>query len=259
MTKTNSFNLEAKRALIIGGTSGIGKTIAMAFAGAGADVAAVSRTEEEVQKTAAEVRALGRKSLVSTVDVTNREQVQRVVAETVTAFGGIDILVNCAGTSTRTPSLEFPQQRWDEILDINVNGTWYACQIAGQVMKEQGGGKIINIGSLSSFVALYEVTPYCVSKAGVAMMTKCLAVEWAKYNINVNAIAPGVFETPLNTGLINERSRRASILSRTPMKRFGRLDELAGAALYLASDLSSFVTGEILCVDGGFLAQGIGP
>ncbi|MEP7344327.1 MAG: glucose 1-dehydrogenase [Gemmatimonadaceae bacterium] len=256
---SNVLNLQGKSALIFGGTSGIGKTIALAMAEAGADVVPVSRRPDEVAKTAAAIEALGRRSLVLAADVRNRDQVRETIASVVAAVGRIDILVNCAGTSARIPSLELPPEKWSEILDVNLNGTWNTCQLVGAVMKEQGGGQIINIASLGSFVSLHEVTPYCVSKAGVAMLTKCLAAEWAQYNIRVNAIAPGVFETPLNRHLIHEPGRKASILGHTPMKRFGRLEELIGAALYLASDLSSFTTGEIMCVDGGFLAQGIGP
>jgi NAD(P)-dependent dehydrogenase (short-subunit alcohol dehydrogenase family) len=252
-------DLQGKSALIFGGASGIGKTIALAMAAAGADVIPVSRRREEVAKTSAEIEALGRRSLVLTADVRNRDQVQETIASVVAAVGRIDVLVNSAGISARIPSLDVPPAKWHEILDVNLNGTWNTCQIAGAVMKDQGGGQVINIASLGSFVSLHEVTPYCVSKAGVAMLTKCLAAEWAQYNIRVNAIAPGVFETPLNRHLINEPGRKASILGHTPMKRFGRLEELVGAALYLASELSSFTTGEIMCVDGGFLAQGIGP
>jgi NAD(P)-dependent dehydrogenase (short-subunit alcohol dehydrogenase family) len=252
------FHLEGKSALVFGGTSGIGRTIAVGLAEAGADVAPVSRRQQEVEKTAAEIRSIGRRSIALAADVTNRTQVQDVTRAVQSEFGRIDILVNSAGISGRVPSLALSQEQWDQIININLNGTWHACQSVGHVMKEQGGGRIINIGSLGSFVALYEVTPYCVSKAGVAMLTKCLAVEWAKYNINVNAIAPGVFETPLNRKLIHDPVRGGALLSRTPMKRFGQLEELVGAALYLASDLSSFTTGEILSVDGGFLAQGIG-
>jgi NAD(P)-dependent dehydrogenase (short-subunit alcohol dehydrogenase family) len=251
-------SLEGKRALVFGGTSGLGKSIALGFAQAGADVAAVSRRSEEVEKTAAEIRALGRRTVEATADVTSRIDIQRVIDLMVAQLAGIDILVNSAGTTKRVASLEMADEDWDRILDTNLKGTWLACQMVGRVMKEQGKGRIINISSLGGLVGNYEAAAYCASKGAVVLLTRCLAAEWARYNITVNAIAPGVFETPLNVNIVNEPGRKAAILTRTPMRRFGNLDEIQGAAIFLASDSASFVTGEILAVDGGFLAQGIG-
>ena len=252
-------SLDGKRALVFGGTSGLGRSIALGFAESGADVVPVSRRAEEVKKAAAEIRALGRKSLELTADVTQREDIQRVIDKMRGEMGRIDILVNSAGTTKRAPSLEYADEDWNRIMDINLRGTWLACQLVGRVMAEQMYGRIINIASIGAFQSLHEATAYCTSKGAVAMLTRCLGAEWVKYNITVNALAPGVFETPLNTKLIQEPARKASIMAHTPMKRFGNLEEIKGAAIFLASEAASFVTSEIISVDGGFVAAGIGP
>ncbi|MGH9455719.1 MAG: SDR family NAD(P)-dependent oxidoreductase [Terriglobia bacterium] len=251
-------DLDGKRALVFGGTTGLGQAIALGLAEAGADVVAVSRRCAEVEKMAAEFRSMGHKTLEMTADVTRRDEIQAVIDRMKAEMQRIDILVNSAGTTRRAPSLEFPEEDWDRILDVNLKGTWNTCQLVGRVMKEQMYGRIINIASIAAFQSLYEATPYGASKGGVAMLTLNLGTELVKYNITVNAIAPGVFETDLNRALINEAVRKASILSHTPMKRFGNVDELKGAAIFLASDSASFVTGHILAVDGGFVAQGVG-
>ena len=258
MAYYKGLSLDGKRALVFGGTSGLGKSIALGFAEAGADVVPVSRRAEEVQKTAGEIRALGRRTMELTADVTRREEIQRVIDRMRADMGRIDILVNSAGTTKRAPSLEFADEDWNRVLNINLNGTWYACQMVGRVMKEQMYGRIINLASIGAFLSLHEVTAYCASKGAVAMMTRCLGAEWVKYNITVNALAPGVFETPLNRNVVHEPGRKASIMAHTPMKRFGNLEEIKGVAIFLASDSASFVTGEVIAVDGGFMAQGIG-
>lgn len=257
MSYYNGLSLEGKRALVFGGTSGLGKAIAIGFAQAGADVVPVSRRTEEVQKTAEEIRALGRKSLEVTGDVTRRESIQAVIDAIIKGLGGIDILVNSAGVNKRVPSLELEDRDWDYVMDINVRGTWHTCQMVGRVMKDQNYGRIINLASIASFVSGHEVTPYCASKGAVLQITRALAAEWAKYGITVNALAPGVFETPLNSGIVKDPGRKMSIISRTPMRRFGELEEIKGAAIFLASDSASYVTGETIAVDGGFLAQGV--
>ncbi len=258
MAYYKGLSLDGKRALVCGGTSGIGKSIALGLAEAGADVVPVGRRAEEVQKTAAEIRALGRRSFELTADITRREDVQRVIDRMRAEMDRIDILVNSAGITKRVPSLEMSDDDWNRIMDINLKGTWHTCQMVGRVMKEQMYGRVINIASIGAFLSLYEVAAYCASKGGVAMLTRCLGTEWVKYNITVNAIAPGVFETPLNRLVIQEPGRKASIMAHTPMKRYGNLEEIKGAAIFLASDSASFVTGEIISVDGGFMAQGIG-
>ena len=251
-------SLEGKRALVFGGTSGLGRSIALGMAEAGADVVAVSRRAEEVAKAAAEIRALGRRSLEISADVTRREDVQKVVDRMVGEMGRIDILVNSAGTTKKVPSLDLSDEDWNRVMDINLKGTWYACQIVGRQMKDQMYGRIINIASIGGFQSLYEAAAYSASKGAVVMLTRNLGTEWTKYNVTVNALAPGVFETPLNRALINAPDRKASIMWHTPMKRFGNLEEIRGAAIFLASDAASFVTAEVISVDGGFMAQGIG-
>ena len=250
-------DLNGKVAVVIGGTSGIGRAIAHGLAQAGADVIPTSRRAEQVEAAAGEIEALGRRTLRVTSDVSDRSSLQHVLEETVKAFEKVDILVNSAGRTKRAPTIDFSDDDWNAILDTNLTGTLRACQIFGRHMLERQYGRIINIASLSSFVALYEVAAYSASKAAVASLTKSLAVEWASRGVCVNAIAPGVFRTALNQKLLDETERGREFLLRTPMKRFGKVEELAGAAVFLASDAASFVTGEILTVDGGFLASGV--
>ncbi len=251
------FSLEGKTALVVGGTSGLGKAISLGLAASGANVVPTGRRPGEVSKTAEEIRRLGAKSLEAAGDATDRKSLQQVIDKVVGEFGAIDILVNSAGMTKKGPSEDFAEEDWNNIINLNVNGLWNACQLVGRVMKERKKGKIINIASLASFVAMNQVTAYCASKGAVAQITRALGSEWAQYNINVNAIAPGVFETPMNTKLINQPERKQKILSRTPMGRFGNVEEVQGAAIFLASESSNFVTGEVLAVDGGFLAVGV--
>ncbi len=249
--------LNGKVAVVIGGTSGIGQAIALGLAEAGADVVPTSRRMEQVEAAAREVQARGCRSLRIASDVTNRASLQRLLDLTVKEFEKVDILVNSAGRTKRAPTVEFEETDWNEIMDTNLTGVLRACQIFGRHMLERRYGRIINIASLASFVGLYEVSSYSASKAGVALLTKSLAIEWAPYGVCVNAIAPGVFRTALNQKLLDGTPRGREFLMRTPMKRFGQVEELAGAAVFLASDAASFVTGSTLVVDGGFLASGV--
>src|ERR1044072_9585291 len=249
--------LNGKVAVVVGGTSGIGLAIAKGMAEAGADVVPTSRRMDVVETAASEIEQRGRRSLRVASDLSDPASLQRVLDESIRAFGKVDILVNSAGRTKRAPTLDFTEEDWDDIIDTNLTGTLRAAQIFGRHMLEREYGSIINIASLSTFVALYEVAAYCASKAAVASLTKSLAIEWGQSGVRVNAIAPGVFRTPLNEKLLDETERGKEFLVRTPMRRFGKVEELAGAAIFLASDAASFVNGEVLAVDGGFLASGV--
>ena len=250
-------DLANKTAVVIGGTSGIGLTLARGLAQAGANVVATGRREEHVKAAAAEIVGLGRRSLAQTCDVTDSGSIERLLKTVCGEFGSVEILVNSAGRTKRMATLDFPEAEWNGIIETNLNGTLRACQIIGRHMIQRRYGRIINIASLSSFVALFEVAAYSASKAAVASLTKSLAIEWATSGVCVNAIAPGVFRTDLNAGLLDGTERGKEFLMRTPMRRFGKLEELNGAAIFLASDAASFVTGHVLAVDGGFLASGV--
>ena len=250
-------DLANKTAVVIGGTSGIGLALTRGLAQAGANVVPTGRRDEQVRSAAAEVVALGRRSFVQTCDVTDNASLERLLKSVCGEFGGVQILVNCAGRTKRTPTLEVPENDWNAILETNLTGTLRACRVFGRHMIEKRYGRIINIGSLSSFVGLFEVAAYGASKAAVASLTKTLAIEWATSGVCVNALVPGVLRTDLNAALLDGTERGREFLMRTPMGRFGKLDELAGAAVFLASDAASFVTGHLLVVDGGILASGV--
>lgn len=249
--------LDGQVAVVVGGTSGIGQVIARGLAEAGADVIPSSRRTDAVENTAKQIEVLGRRSLRVTSDVMDRASLENLLRSTVEAFGKVDIMVYAAGRTKRTPILETDESEWNGILETNLTGALRAGQIFGRHMVERSYGRIIHIASLGSFVALYEVAAYNASKSGLAALTRTMAVEWASSGVCVNAIMPGVFRTALNTQLLDGTPRGQEFLMRTPMKRFGKLEELVGAAVFLASKAASFVTGTILAVDGGFLASGV--
>lgn len=250
------FDLSGKTAVVVGGTTGIGRALSLGLAMAGADVVASSRHADAVDAVAREIEAHGVTTMRLEVEVKDAASIQHLHDEVLSRFGKIDILLNCAGITRRLATLDCPEAVWNEVMDVNLTGTLRACQIFGKTMLQQRHGRIINIASLSSFVGFHEVGAYCASKAGVAALTRSLAVEWSSRGVCVNAIAPGIFPTALNQSVLDS-PRGQELKLRTPMGRFGNADELVSTAVYLALDASSFVTGQIIAVDGGFLASGV--
>jgi NAD(P)-dependent dehydrogenase (short-subunit alcohol dehydrogenase family) len=251
------FNLAGKVGVVLGGTSGIGRALALGLADSGATVVVSGRRLEQIHQTSDEIETRGQKTVRMASDVRNRKSLEELRDAVVKSLGQVDILVNAAGITKKSPTVDLTEDVWSEILDTNLNGTLRGCQVFGKHMLSRGYGRIINIASLGTFVGLFEVTAYCASKAAVGSLTRSLAVEWSRRGVLVNAIVPGVFQTALNANLLNGTDRGREFLTRTPMGRFGKVEELVGAAIYLASDAASFVTGQCLVVDGGFLASGV--
>jgi NAD(P)-dependent dehydrogenase (short-subunit alcohol dehydrogenase family) len=251
------FDLGGRVAVVVGGTSGIGQAIGNGLAEAGADVIPTGRRADMVDAAAKQIELAGRRSLRVRSDVESRASLEFLLDTVVSEFGKVDILVNAAGRTKRTSFLDVKENEWNEILETNLTGAYRLSQVFGRHMVERKYGRIVNIVSLGSFVGLHEVAAYAASKSGLASLTRTLAVEWAPHGVCVNAIMPGVFRTALNEKLLDATPRGQELLTRTPMKRFGRLEELIPAAIFLASESSSFVTGTMLQVDGGFLASGV--
>jgi NAD(P)-dependent dehydrogenase (short-subunit alcohol dehydrogenase family) len=255
-TVLQSFKLDGRRALVTGGNRGLGRVIAQALAEAGADVAVASRSVDSCQVTCAEIAAAtGRRALPFGADLTVASEVVRLVAEVENSLGPVDILVNNAGVNIRGASSELTEADWDAVISTNLKAPFFASRALGPAMCERGWGRIINLGSILSVVALAGRAPYAASKAGVVNLTRALALEWASRGVTVNAICPGPFGTEMNRPLLNDPEKYKAFVEKIPMGRWGEVHEIAGAAVFLASDAASFVTGSALFVDGGWTAQ----
>jgi 2-deoxy-D-gluconate 3-dehydrogenase len=255
MKKMNLFNLENRVAVVTGGNRGLGRAIVLALADAGADIVVVGRDGQKNQQVVEEVQKSGRRAHSLSTDLRDITAIGNMVAEVVERFGKLDIFVNNAGVSHTQLALEITEKDWDKVMDLNVKSLFFCCQAAGRVMKEQGYGKIINLASVAGAVGDLGISPYTASKAAVINLTRSLALEWVRYGIQVNAIGPAYFETDMNREELSNPKVRGKITGKTPMKRLGEPDELAGAVLLLASDASSYMTGQTIYVDGGWLAQ----
>ena len=249
------FCLEGKTAIVTGASYGLGKAMAAGLAEAGADIVAVSRKLKNLENVKTEIENIGKKVLTVECDVSKLAQIKNLVDRTIDMFGRIDILINNAGITIRKEAIIYSERDWDKVVDINLKGVFLCCREVGKIMIKQGKGKIINIASLMSFTGGITIPAYAASKGGVSQLTKALSNEWAKYNVNVNAIAPGYFDTPLTKSLIEDPVRYNEITSRIPMERWGKPEDLKGAAVFLASDASDYITGHILVVDGGWMGR----
>ena len=250
------FRLDNRVAVVTGGSKRLGEAMATALAEAGASIVIASRNLEESGQAADRIHASsGRETLALRADVTRSEEVEVLAGETVRRFGRVDILVNNAGINVRKPLLEIEDWEWESVIDVNLNGPMLCSRVFGKRMVEKRSGSIINLASMMGFVSIPGRAAYSASKAGLIGMTRALALEWAPYNVRVNALCPGPFATPMNKGLLQNKETFDFFVSRIPMGRFGKPEELGGAAVFLASDASSFVTGATLLIDGGWTVQ----
>ena len=253
----NCFDLTGRVAVVIGGTTGIGRALAEGLAEYGANVVPGSRRLGAVQAACREIEARGRQTLALTVDVRNRSSIEALRDAVLARFGSVDILVNAAGYTFKQSTAAIPEVHWSCLMDTNLTGALRACQSFYEPLKRSGRGRVINIASLGSFLAFHEVAAYCASKTALLSLTRSLACEWARDAICVNAIAPGIFPTEMNREIVTDTPRGRELLMRTPMKRFGNPKELVGVGVLLASDGASFLTGQCIAVDGGYLASGV--
>jgi NAD(P)-dependent dehydrogenase (short-subunit alcohol dehydrogenase family) len=253
----NCFDLSHRVAVVVGGTSGIGRAIATGLAEQGADVVPTGRRANHIEEVCSAVEAMGRRTLRQVTDIRDRESVDALRETILHEFGRVDILVNAAGFTFKQPTIKLCDEQLSAILDTNLTGALRACQSFYEALKASRRGRIINIASLGSFVAFHEVAAYCATKTALLSLTRSLACEWAQDGISVNAIAPGIFPTEMTNGIVTGTARGQELLARTPMRRFGNPEELVGAAVLLASDGASFITGQCITVDGGFLASGV--
>ena len=253
----NCLDLSNRVAVVVGGTSGLGRAIAIGFAEHGADVVPTGRREQNVGEVSKEIEALGRRTIRQVTDANSRASIDALRDAVLAKFGRVDILLNAAGFTFRQPTATVAEEQWNSIFDTHVNGALRASQSFYEPLKASGHGRVINIASITSFRGFHEVAAYAAAKTAILSLTRSLACEWAKDGISVNAIAPGVFPTDLNRAIITGTPRGNELLMRTPMGRFGKPEELVGTAVLLASDGASFLTGQCIAVDGGFLASGV--